>query len=155
MIIADKPAFKRAIRDACVLILRERIRTIHDAMADSQESANSEDKSSAGDKYEVGRAMGHLQQEMLADQLRKAEDELALLNSLNTDISCKEVTKGAVVEGGDLILFIALGLGNIIVAGYKVVVLSPIAPLAISLQHKQKGDTFTMNKIKFQITDIF
>jgi hypothetical protein len=38
-------------------------------MESAQQSANSEEKSSAGDKYETSRAMGHLEKDMHARQL--------------------------------------------------------------------------------------
>ncbi len=115
----EKLAFKRQIKEQCAFIMQERIHTIKDAMQNAQESVNNEDKSTVGDKYEVSRAMGHLQQEMMVDQLDKAEDEMALITSLTPETFCNTVTNGAVVICKDFIFFIALGLGNIEVGGQK------------------------------------
>ena len=46
--------------------LDQRMQTSLDAMNAAQESANGESKSSAGDKYETSRAMGHLDRDMHA-----------------------------------------------------------------------------------------
>jgi hypothetical protein len=151
----EKLEFKRQIKARCASIIHERIHTIKDAMQNAQESVNNEDKSTVGDKYEVSRAMGHLQQEMMVEQLDKAEDEMALITSLNPETLCNTVTNGAVVICKDFVFFIALGLGNIVVEGQKVVALSPIAPIAVSLLDKRSGDVFEFNKNKVQIVDVF
>ena len=52
-------AFK--LKNFALDLIGQRMTTAKEAMQQAQESANSEEKSSAGDKYETGRAMGHLQ----------------------------------------------------------------------------------------------
>ena len=41
-------------------------------MANAQESANAEEKSSAGDKYETGRAMMQIERDKAAQQLNES-----------------------------------------------------------------------------------
>lgn len=55
-------------KKAGLLRIEERITITKLAIANAQEAANSQDKSSAGDKYETGRAMGHLEKDMYARQ---------------------------------------------------------------------------------------
>lgn len=155
MTTEEKLAFKSAIREQCLTVMQERFRTIQAAMEEAQDSVNNEDKSTVGDKYEVARAMGHLQQEMLVEQRDKASDEIALISALHTEILCNIVTTGAVVVCSDYIFFIVVGLGTITVDGKKVTVLSPVAPLALSLFDKKSGDSFQMNKNTVQILDVF
>jgi hypothetical protein len=151
----EKRAFKIAIKNQCAFILQQRINALGAAMQSAQESANNDDKSSAGDKYEVGRAMGHLQQEMLAKQLDDATGELALVNSLNPEVFCTTVSKGAAVICNGLFFFVAIGLGNVVVNNQKVIVLSPIAPLAALMLDKRAGDSFSFNKNEVKILDVF
>ncbi|MDB5240215.1 MAG: hypothetical protein JWP57_840, partial [Spirosoma sp.] len=47
---------KQALHARCRHYVQQRIDTARQAMEAAQESANSESKSSAGDKYETGRA---------------------------------------------------------------------------------------------------
>lgn len=60
---------KKRLQKKCIEIIEERITTIRMAMNDAQASANNEEKSSAGDKYETSRAMSHLQKDMQATRL--------------------------------------------------------------------------------------
>jgi hypothetical protein len=53
----EKIAFKSKLKNFGLGMLRQRIGTAQEDMNRAQEAANSEEKSSAGDKYETGRAM--------------------------------------------------------------------------------------------------
>ncbi len=67
-------------------------------MEDAQQAANGEEKSSAGDKYETSRAMGHLQKDMHARQLAEQAKELAALHAVNVDLLYDTMATGAVIE---------------------------------------------------------
>jgi hypothetical protein len=152
---AQKLAWKQTLKNACVKIIHERIANIEQAMQEARESANSEEKSSAGDKYETSRAMGHLAQEMQSKQLEDAKQELDFINRLNTTTIFTSANTGAVVICADIIFYISLGLGNTEVDGQKVMLLSPKAPIAALLHQKKAGDTFLFNKKTMEIQTIF
>jgi len=59
----------------------EEIRAAMDAV---QQSANSETKSTAGDKHETARAMAQLEVEMLSKQLEEVNKSIALLKRIPT-----------------------------------------------------------------------
>lgn len=152
---SDKPQYKQRLKAQCVAILRERIDTARQAMESAQESANNEDKSSAGDKYETGRAMSQIDRDRSAGQMDEAVQELIKLQSIDADILHKEVANGAVVICGEVVYFIATGLGVIQHEGHKVVILSPKAPLSNLLRGKSTGESVTFNGNTFVITDVF
>jgi len=151
----QKLAWKQALKNACLQLLYTRIANIEQAMLEARESANSEEKSSAGDKYETSRAMGHLAQEMQSKQLEDAKQELDQVNRLNTTTIFTSSATGAVVICADIIFYISIGLGNTEVDGHKVMLLSPKAPIAAALHQKKKGDTFVFNKKEVTIQHIF
>ncbi len=64
--LKEKLQFKEKLKDEAISIVQNRINSAATAMANAQESANSNDKSSAGDKYETSRAMGQLDRDMNA-----------------------------------------------------------------------------------------
>ena len=151
----QKMAWKLALKNACIKLICERIANIEQAMHEARESANSEEKSSAGDKYETSRAMGHLAQEMQSKQLEDAKQDLDAINRLNaTGLHTSAVT-GAVVMCSDIIFYLSLGLGTTEIDGHKVTLLSPKAPIAVLLHQKKAGDTFVFNKKTMEILDIF
>jgi hypothetical protein len=151
----EKIRFKHGLKEYCIGILKDRVNTARQAMEAAQEAANNEGKSSAGDKYETGRAMSQIDRDRSAGQMDGAMQELLTLQSIEADRLYKEVNNGAVVVCGDAIYFIASGLGVIHYEGCKVVILSPKAPLSNLLRGKVTGESVSLNGNTFEITDIF
>src|SRR6218665_4189224 len=93
----DKTAFKTAVKQGFLDLLQQRIHTARLAMDEAQASANNQEKSSAGDKYETSRAMGQIDRDMNAAQLGKALEEYRFLESLPTTLH-QQVLPGAIIE---------------------------------------------------------
>ncbi|UYQ94940.1 hypothetical protein MKQ68_07515 [Chitinophaga horti] len=151
----EKIGFKTQLKTTAELIIRERIAATKALIDDAQEAANSEGKSSAGDKYETGRAMGHLQKDMYARQQAENQKELEHLQKINTGVIFEAVQTGAYVRCAEYSFFIAAGLGKQRIADETVFFLSPHAPLALILLHKKVGDRFLFNKKDTAILDVF
>ena len=146
---------KIVVYNLCKKKLEERISNFEIAMKNAQEASNSEDKSSAGDKYETSRAMGQLDRDMNAKQLVEAQTELATLLKMNIEIKSKKVISGSMVETNNGIYFIAAGAGIIEINSIiKVITLSPKSPLALGMLGKIIGDIFSFNQKDFQIKAI-
>lgn len=135
-------------------MLLQRIAEGEKAMLDAQEAANSEEKSSMGDKYETGRAMSQLARDMSAKQVFENKQELANLLKLENTKTDKTIVQGSVVIANGKVFFIAVGLGVIDFNGMQVTVLSPKAPLANLMLGKKAGDLFELNKKQFAIEQI-
>ena len=151
----EKIFFKNKLKQWGANLVEQRIQAARKAMNEAQEAANSEEKSSAGDKYETGRAMGHLQKDMHAQQLAVAVQDLALLKAVPTDNYYREGASGAVLEAGEMVLFISVGLGKQSVGGRAVIFLSPQAPIAKQLLGKRIGDQIVFNQRSLIIDDIY
>jgi hypothetical protein len=151
----EKIAFKNKLKGTAQQVIEQRIAVAKTLINNAQEAANSEEKSSAGDKYETARAMSQLEKEMHSKQLAQQKNELALLNSVKTDIIYTTVTTGACIECAEMILFIAAGLGKQTVEGKLILFLSPQAPLAKQLLHKKSGEHFVFNGKEITIAAIY
>jgi transcription elongation GreA/GreB family factor len=147
-------SFKKQLLQECIRLLETRIAHAKQAMNAAQEAANSEDKSSAGDKYETSRAMGQLARDMNAKQLAAAQAELNTLLKLVIDNSSEKVIAGSLVTTTQGTYFIAVGIGAIEVENQKVIVLSSRSPLALLLLGKQLNDSFPFNEKQYQVTGI-
>ncbi|PSL32018.1 hypothetical protein [Chitinophaga ginsengisoli] len=147
--------FKTRLKKTGELLITERITIAKSAVDSAQEAANSEDKSSAGDKYETGRAMGHLEKDMYARQLAENIRELDKLQKVNTDIVYTTAQTGALVKCQQYAFFIAAGLGKQVIDDQIIFFLSPDAPLAKLLLHKKAEDTFLFNKVDMVIVEIY
>lgn len=151
----EKIAFKNRLKQTGLQLIAGRIAMAKSAGNSAQEAANSEDKSSAGDKYETGRAMGHLEKDMYARQQAENVKELARLQEVKTDIIYNTVQTGALVQCTEQAFFIAAGLGRQLVEEQTIFFLSPYSPLAKLLLHKKTGDHFLFNKREIQILAVF
>ncbi len=151
----EKILFKDQLKQYCRSLIEQRITAARTAIANAQQAANSEEKSSAGDKYETGRAMGHLEKDMYARQLAENIKELAGLEAVNCHLIYGHITSGAFVQCGEVSFFIAAGLGKQVVNGQTIFFLSPHAPLAKTMQQKKTGDGFLFNGTPIAITGVF
>jgi transcription elongation GreA/GreB family factor len=148
-------AFKTGLKQVAEQVINERIEMARAAMDSAQEAANSEDKSSAGDKYETGRAMGHLEKDMYARQLAENVKELDKVQKVNTEMIYPAAQVGAFVQCGEYAFFIAAGLGRQVIKDQQVFFLSPDAPIAKILFNKKPGDHFLFNKKETLILAVF
>ncbi|WP_341839737.1 hypothetical protein [Chitinophaga caseinilytica] len=150
----DKVAHKLLLKQFCEQVILQRIAISRQAMDEAQAAANQEGKSSAGDKYETSRAMGHLEKDMYARQLVAHQQELAALRAVNVQSICLVPAAGAFVRSANAGFFIGAGLGKQIVDGETVIFLSPASPLAQQLMRRKVGDTFDF-KGKETILEIY
>jgi hypothetical protein len=151
----EKIAFKHRLKQWALHGIGERITAARVAIDQAQLAANQEEKSSAGDKYETGRAMSHLQKDMYARQLAESIKELAGLHAVKTDALYDLAGAGAFVRAQGIAFFIAAGLGRQQLEAQTIFFLSPLAPLAKTLQNKQVGDSLLFNGEPVKILEIF
>jgi hypothetical protein len=151
----EKIAFKNKLKNLGLDMLRQRIGTAREAMNRAQEAANSEEKSSAGDKYETGRAMGQLQKEMHGRQLAEYAKEVKALQSIFTDSLCDRGGPGAFIRAAGIGFFVSAGLGKQEVEGLIILFVSPLAPLGRSLRNKVAGDSILFNGVSVVIEDVY
>lgn len=144
---------KQRILETCKELILKRIGTAEYAMKAAQEGSNSEDKSSAGDKYETSRAMGQLDRDMNAKQLVQAKQELTELSKIDLQTSAK-VKTGSLVRISNTSYFIAVGLGNVQIDTELIVIISPKSPLAIAMLGRSEDETFIFNQKQFTITQL-
>lgn len=155
MTIEQKLSFKKRLHQYCVEIIQQRINAGFQAMQNAQAAANSEEKSSAGDKYETGRAMSHLEKDMHARQLTANKHELAALLAIDCNSIQLSVATGSIIICNGNKFFIAAGLGKILFDNETVYLLSPAAPLAKSLLHKIAGNSISFNNKEMVIKEVF
>ncbi|MCP4439192.1 MAG: GreA/GreB family elongation factor [Aureispira sp.] len=147
--------FKQALYTVCKEQLQEKVTALQNAMEDIQNSANNETKSSAGDKYETGRAMMHLEKNKLAGQLAEVIKQQQALGQVVVNKTCTEVEFGALVKTNKNLLFIATSLGKLMLEKQSCFVISPNAPLGQALMGAKEGDSIPFRNQQFKIVSIF
>lgn len=151
----EKIHFKNRLKRYALVLIGQRMTSAKAMIDQAQQAANGEEKSSAGDKYETGRAMGHLQKDMHARQLAEHAKELATLHTINVDTLYPTVAAGALITCQGSSFFIAAGLGKQIVEGQTIYFLSPQAPLAGQLANKKAGELIHFNSLSLPILDVY
>lgn len=132
----------------------QRIGVIEKALKNAQEAANQETKSSAGDKYETGRAMMHLEKEKLAGQMSEVLKMKKALDLINADKTYDKVELGALVATAQAQYYISASVGKIEVNGQTIFAISPAAPIGQQLLGKTVGDSIQFAGKAMEITHL-
>lgn len=131
--------------NAAKQVLADRIQHAEKAMKRAQEAANSEEKSSAGDKYETARAMGQLERDMHARQMDQALKEMQILERLPA-IDNGSIQSGSLVKTSLGYYFLSIGLGKLEFDKEQCILLSAASPLGQLFVGKKVGDQIAWNK---------
>jgi transcription elongation GreA/GreB family factor len=146
---------KRKLLKACQEYIAGRITTATTAMTDAQHAANEEGKSSAGDKYETGRAMMQIERDKAANQLAEALKLKSIIDQLHPDVRPEIVSLGSVVVTTLFNVFIAIGAGKIRVENDDFLVVGTQSPLGKELLGRKVNDQFMFNRQPNTIVKIF
>ena len=138
----------------CLAYVQERILTATEAMQAAQESANSESKSSAGDKYEPGRAMAQLERDRHAQLLADAKRMLADLEKINPGITTSVVVPGSLVRTSRGTFFLAISAGKLTLDGANYFAVSVASPIGALLLGKRVGEVVMFNKMGYEVVGL-
>lgn len=138
----------------CQVILSNKEDLLLKQLAELSESLLSEQKSTAGDKHETGRAMLQLEQEQLRKQLSEIQTLIKDFNSIDYLTSTKKVITGCFVKTNHGYFILSVGIGKVKNKGTEVFVISPQSPIGKCLMNKSVKDSFDFNGKKYVIEEI-
>ncbi|HYG38530.1 MAG TPA: 3-oxoacyl-ACP synthase [Cytophagales bacterium] len=147
-------SFKAQLYKLCLEQQLKKVETAKNAMDDAQESANSEERSTAGDKYDTSRAMSQNVRDMNARQLQDALKELAILQQINIETKNAAVKAGSVVMTSTGNYFIAVSAGELKLDDKTFFAISPASPLGQVLINKKAGEKITFREKTIAIKEI-
>lgn len=124
----------------CHNLIEERIATLELQLNDLRIGAESEGKSTAGDKHETGRAMMQLEQEQLQKQIGEFKQQAQILLSIRNATESDTIQQGSLVHTNLGLIYIAIGLGKIMFEDQTVFVISAASPLGKAFIGKMSGD---------------
>ena len=145
---------KQIIINACHDYFRNKINSLNVIINEVNESANSESKSSAGDKHETAKAMMQLEREKLGTQLKEAEEQLSEFEKINFNKTFQKIDQGNLIQTDKGYFFIAGSVGKLIVDSQTVFVISNKSPLAIKFSGQKQSDTVLFNDVAYLIISI-
>ncbi|MEO5976439.1 MAG: 3-oxoacyl-ACP synthase [Chryseolinea sp.] len=150
----DKNKVKQQLLRFCHDFVDHRVATASQAMVSAQQAANEEGKSSAGDKYETGRAMMQIERDQAAAQLSEALKLKKLLEGIDIERVTGRVALGSLVISKNMEIFLAIGIGKASIDGKEYLIVAPHSPLGKSLVNKGANDEFVIAGNVKTITNI-
>jgi hypothetical protein len=143
---------KQRLLEACHQFVDDRIKNAQQAMANAQDAANSEEKSSAGDKYETGRAMAQIQRNQAAEQLAGALQLKEVLNRINNEQQDSFLGRLLITSKGNY--FLSISAGKLAIDGIEFYAISLQSPLAKALMQAKSGQVITFQSQPYIIQEI-
>lgn len=154
MELSSQRSLKKQLHGYCVERLDAQIAAIRQSINDAHTAGLEETKSSAGDKYETGRAMMHLEIEKLSTQLAEAEKQKAALLQLNPAVVSDKVQNGSLVITSQGNYYLSVSAGSFLIEGQKFITLSVASPLGSKLLGLTKGSTVNWNGKLIEVVDV-
>src|SRR5687768_12720446 len=108
---------KQKVHAHCREAVATRLQSLQQTLQGLIESAGDETKSSAGDKYETGRAMLHIEQDNVRRQMAEVLAQQAVLNKIDPDSHHEQTGIGSLVNAGTGFYFLSIGLGKMVIDG--------------------------------------
>jgi len=134
--------------------LDKRISEIEVAIASAKESRDNESKSSAGDKYETGRAMMQIELENNGRQLEKTRLTKQDLQQLDLQDPHTLVGQGSLVYTSQGIYFISIGFGKLELAEQPYYAISLASPIGQTLKNAKVGDSVSFQGKVLEVLSI-
>lgn len=147
-------SIKEELLQACIKEIEIQIKHEKQAIERAKEAANAETKSSAGDKYETGRAMMQMEQEKYTLKLAESLKLRDQIGRIDTSKTHTEVQTGALVETDMDTFFIAINIDEIEIDNIEYVPISISSPLGRSLQGAKSGEERDFRGQKISIISI-
>lgn len=136
---------KTDLLDHLRALLEQKVTTLQADIASTLNARNSDTKSSAGDKHEVGRAMVQQeldQQEAQLGKLRALQQEL---ERVPPDRAYERVAFGSLVATDHGTYFISIGIGPVDLDGDDCFVISLASPAGQALKDKRVGEVVSFS----------
>lgn len=146
---------KKILFQHCTNDLNKTLLLLEKRNAELVIALESENKSSAGDKHETGRAMVQLEREKLGEQIKEIEKKLTLLQSLKNHKKTTRVSLGSVIKTDHLNYYIAISCPTLTIDQEKYYCISALSPIGKLLLGKKVNETIQFNHTTSAIIEIF
>lgn len=140
--------------EKCLSYVSGKMETVQKAIQSTQLSANSESKSSMGDKYETGRAMAQLEIEKLMGQLNEFTKMKQELDLVSLDQVGPSIKKGSLVYTDMGAYFLSVSVGKMVLDSETYFAVSLASPIGKSLIGRKEGDVAELNGKKINIQKV-
>jgi len=145
---------KEQLHQQCVNYVQQRMDAAQHAIAEAQQAANNDTKSSAGDKYETGREMAQQETNRNLTQLNEANKLMVALNRIGTGGQSATAEAGSIVRTNQGNFYLSISAGNIKVNDAAFIAISTASPVGIKLKGAKVGDRFDFNGKSYSVIEV-
>ena len=145
---------KLDIHTKCIELLDDKIEQAERMMLAARESANSDTKSSAGDKFETGREMAMQEVNKAHTQNQQALAMKNALLKLNLNQVSEKVQVGSLVKTNKGVFYISVSLGIVDVNSENCFVISGNSPIGAKLIGLEVGGEIDFNGNSYLIKEL-
>lgn len=138
----------------CQVILSNKEDVLIQQLAELSEALLSEQKSTAGDKHETGRAMLQLEQEQLSKQLSDLKTQISDFTSIDFSIKSSKIIPGSFVKTNQGHFILGVAIGKVKHTNLEVFVISAHSPIGKHLINKSVNESFDFNGKNYVIEEI-
>lgn len=131
--------------------IKQRITDAETAIAEARKASENDTKSSAGDKYETGRAMMQQEIDLNSRQLLEARKMQAQLQQINFGSKHAIAQAGSLAETNQGDFYLAVSTGALFIDTKRYYAISVASPIGLQLKGKKAGETFKLNGKEFKI----
>lgn len=148
-------SLKKNLYQLCRQFVEDKRAAIQESLASLQSSLENEERNSAGDTYETGRSMLHLEMEKIQEQLESIRELQNLLETMDLSSSQGAVKHGSLVITDQGRYFISISAGALQTEqGDTCFAVSPSSPIGKLMLGKEKGDSVIFGERKFLILEV-
>lgn len=145
---------KPKLYQLCADQIRQRISDAETAIAEARKASENDTKSSAGDKYETGRAMMQQEIDLNSRQLLEARKQQTQLQQINPHSEHTIAQAGSLVETDQGKFYLAVGAGVLQIDAEKCYAISVASPIGLQLKGKCAGTGFKLNEKEFKVLKV-
>ena len=145
---------KNRLYNLCIAYADERIDNASQAIAAARLSSTEDTKSSAGDKYETGRAMMQQDIDRQTLQLNEARKLKTFLERMEPENQSERVQNGSLAYTNHGIFYLAISMGQVDLDGKTYYVISGESPIGAQLMNQRKGARFTFNGRQYEVQSV-
>jgi hypothetical protein len=134
--------------------LREQIKDIQNQLSELQKSAEAEEKSSAGDKFETHQEMLHQSRDILEKQLINTQNLLGQINAVPVK-ELKSVQEGALVKLPIGYVWVSVPMGKLELDSQDFQLVSKDSPLITALWDLKQGESGEFRGKKITVESLY
>ena len=146
---------KKRVVDFITILIKDKTQLLKFELDSINKENNNLKKSSAGDKFEISRALMQTEYDKIHNQLLILKNQLRAIKSISLSDKKKKVGVGSFIKTNKSFYFISIGLGKQIIDNNAINIISLSSPIGKLLNNKKKGDKIVFNNKEELIENIY